>query len=221
MKLFPTFAAIKYSIWEARENAKDMARRAIGSGVLRSRGTWLVTIDAQGLCLPMVENHGDMKDITKAKLDALIDKVMTHYPNVTEIQVCGGLDWASSPRAFQDFNYDAWVAEWAFSVWKRDAIQLDSRYSISLEWTGDKEPHYVARFCSDWLGSSVVRDTAYEFASAHKIGYRITESETQKGNYRVVSPTGEESSLYPKSMCEQIVLDAFNNRLLGSFDIKA
>ena len=30
----------------------------------------------------------------------------------------------------------------------------DRRYSVALEWCGHATPHYVARFCGEWLGQS-------------------------------------------------------------------
>jgi hypothetical protein len=49
--------------------------------------------------------------------------------------------------------------------------------------------------------------------------YKIVESEVIKGQYRVVSPTAEESSLYSYEQCEEIIRLAQNKQLKGSFDI--
>lgn len=34
---------------------------------------------------------------------------------------------------------------------KHDDGTVDERYQVTLEYTGHKEPQYVARFCDDWI----------------------------------------------------------------------
>jgi len=60
---------------------------------------------------------------------------------------------------------------------------------------------------------------AYAFKNA-PADYIIIESASQLGWYRVVSPTGEESSLYRYDDCIAIIDNAKAVKLLGSFDIQ-
>lgn len=44
---------------------------------------------------------------------------------------------------------------------------LDSRYSIDLEFCGYETPHYVVRFCGDWVGSMDNAQNAEQLAISH------------------------------------------------------
>jgi len=52
-------------------------------------------------------------------------------------------------------------------------IEKDKRYTISREWIGKDKPHFVARFCGDWIGASAFYDSAVMLA--------IGESARRKG----------------------------------------
>lgn len=43
----------------------------------------------------------------------------------------------------------------------------DRRYEVRREWTGHAKPHYVARFCGEWIGSSQFYSSAVMQAVGH------------------------------------------------------
>jgi len=43
----------------------------------------------------------------------------------------------------------------------------DARYTVTLEHTGRDRPHYVARFCGDWIASSASYASATLAALGH------------------------------------------------------
>lgn len=55
----------------------------------------------------------------------------------------------------------------------------DGRYSVTLEHCGHDRPHYVARFCGDWIGSSFSYSAAAVMAIGHnqvRMGAAIVEA---------------------------------------------
>lgn len=42
-----------------------------------------------------------------------------------------------------------------------------SRYTITLEYVGDSRPHYVARFCGDFIDSSRFKYEAIQMMKGH------------------------------------------------------
>ena len=44
---------------------------------------------------------------------------------------------------------------------------LDERYTIALEYCGYESPHYVVRFCGDYLGNSEIAFEAESLAIQH------------------------------------------------------
>lgn len=45
--------------------------------------------------------------------------------------------------------------------------RVDMRYTVTREHTGRDRPHYVARFCGDWIGSSEFYGSAAGLAIGH------------------------------------------------------
>lgn len=45
--------------------------------------------------------------------------------------------------------------------------KVDRRYTVQLEHCGYERPHYVARFCGDWIGSSPFKCSAFMLATGH------------------------------------------------------
>ena len=41
------------------------------------------------------------------------------------------------------------------------------RYVVRLEFCGQSEPRYVARFCDDWLGQMITEPAAWQLAQDH------------------------------------------------------
>lgn len=48
-----------------------------------------------------------------------------------------------------------------------DGGRADMRYQIKLEYCGHEKPHYVARFCGDWIGQSLHYSSALLLAAGH------------------------------------------------------
>ena len=49
--------------------------------------------------------------------------------------------------------------------------KLDERYSISLEYCGNKEPQYVARYCDEWIGCKPTKSEASIIALHHRMEF--------------------------------------------------
>lgn len=45
--------------------------------------------------------------------------------------------------------------------------RTDERYSVRLEYCGHEKPHYVVRFCGEWIGQSQFYGSALMLASGH------------------------------------------------------
>lgn len=119
MKLYPSHADMLEAVTTARAAALQEARESVGArGVYQSRGTWAMTANDKGRAGPLVESVPNKDWSTKKGLDALIAEVVQFHPDVTEISVEGGYDYAESPRAMQDGEYDPEVSTWSVLVWK-------------------------------------------------------------------------------------------------------
>ncbi|AFU88297.1 hypothetical protein CcrColossus_gp427 [Caulobacter phage CcrColossus] len=121
MKLYPNHADMLAAIAEARAAALVEARHSVGRrGVYQSRGTWAMTSDGRERAGPLVESVPGDDWKTKWKFDVLIATIEAHHPEVTEIYVEGGFDYAESPHAMQQGDYDPEVSTWSLLVWKRE-----------------------------------------------------------------------------------------------------
>jgi hypothetical protein len=47
-----------------------------------------------------------------------------------------------------------------------------SRYTITKEFVGDSKPHYVVRFCGDWVESHRLKVDAVQSMRDHATGWR-------------------------------------------------
>tara|TARA_R100000406_G_scaffold35135_1_gene23241 strand:+ start:1181 stop:1405 length:225 start_codon:yes stop_codon:yes gene_type:complete len=56
-------------------------------------------------------------------------------------------------------------------IYKITTNKLDGRYSINLEYCGYKEPHYVARFCDEYLGCKLTKSDATIIALEHRMEF--------------------------------------------------
>lgn len=50
---------------------------------------------------------------------------------------------------------------------RHESGNIDRRYSIDLEYCGYEKPHYVARFCDEWIGQSAFYSSALMLAIGH------------------------------------------------------
>ena len=119
--LLPTLGAVKAEVKIARSEALDEARALNEGGFLPSRGTFLATSDAQGQCRPAIEADCPTWRGTWQEIFALIALATKDYPNVTEIYVAGGYDWAATQRAYDDGDYQPWAASWHVPVWRPES----------------------------------------------------------------------------------------------------
>ena len=109
-----TLANLKAMVSTIREAAKHEAHKACGTvrGVFQSRGTYLTVETSTDSTLNRAdcwEWDGTRKGIREA----------WHrygYHNATTMTICGGYDYAESPAAMQDGDYDPWVSEWDVAI---------------------------------------------------------------------------------------------------------
>lgn len=101
--------------------ARGFALRGVGrDGYIRSRGTWLCTIDKDGQCRPNIEAECPEWKGTMHEIKDLIAEVEAKYPGVTKIYIAGGYDKFESFRGFIDGDeYEPWVGAWDVTIWER------------------------------------------------------------------------------------------------------
>jgi hypothetical protein len=46
-------------------------------------------------------------------------------------------------------------------------VRSDARYTVAKEYCGQAAPRWVARFCGEWLGQSISRNTAVMLCIGH------------------------------------------------------
>lgn len=107
---------LKQAVRDARSDAERDAQKHYRTGVLRSRGAWvIVTTKGEGLVTDgTLEFTGTQKQL---------DELLRYYagrPDVEGIYIEGGFNWAESVRAFADCDYEPWVTEWTVTVWTRE-----------------------------------------------------------------------------------------------------
>lgn len=61
------------------------------------------------------------------------------------------------------------MKDYFFAVRHSDGT-TDSRYSLALEFCGEKEPKLILRFCGEWLCKVSGLAEAFEMAQQHKSG---------------------------------------------------
>lgn len=115
-KTIKSAAELRADCSAAYQEALDWARRECEPGVLRSRGRWLRVMAGDN---PVVESGMTEFDGTQKQLNRIVAEY-TAMPEVTEVYIEGGIDWAASVRAMNDFDYEPWVADWSVSIWTRD-----------------------------------------------------------------------------------------------------
>lgn len=49
----------------------------------------------------------------------------------------------------------------------------DNRYTVKPEWCGHAGTRFVARFCGEWIDSSISLKTAWEIAQEHYDNHKI------------------------------------------------
>ena len=109
-----TLANLKAMVSTIRTAAKHEAHKACGTvrGVFQSRGA-VLTVDTEHDSLLTIgdcwEWDGTLKDIRKAWKRHSTEAA-------TGMTICGGYDYAESPRAMQDGEYDPWVSEWDVAI---------------------------------------------------------------------------------------------------------
>lgn len=118
MQHFTTAKQLNEAIRDARAQALTQAQADCGRGVFQSRGSYIY---GRGEKLGEPQGAAETHAFTNwTSLQAHIADVAANHPDVTEITIEGGYNYAASPRAMQDFDYDPWASEWALTVWTRD-----------------------------------------------------------------------------------------------------
>jgi hypothetical protein len=56
----------------------------------------------------------------------------------------------------------------AYPVTHRDRSSADKRYTVTMEHCGHPKPRYVARFCGEFLGSSIHYGSAVLFCIGNR-----------------------------------------------------
>jgi len=115
---------IKDEVAEAREAAIKEAQEVCGRrGYLKSRGTFIATAGNGCQCGPYPAAEALAWTGTLKEIEKLAARVMANHPDVEEITITGGYDWAESLRAYLDSEYDPWVSAWEVVVWKRPVAE--------------------------------------------------------------------------------------------------
>lgn len=108
------FAELKKAVSAAYQEALAEARRNCGrDGVLRSRGKCFYATRGGQILAGEAESwpwDGTLRDLNRAIAEC-------ERLGATDLHIDGGINWAASPAAFNDFDYDPWVAEWGVRVW--------------------------------------------------------------------------------------------------------
>lgn len=111
------FNAIKQAVSQARREAHIDAKRhgrTVRCPFVRSRGTFIATIDDAGQCAPYEEACAYDWNGTKREIVETVAKVLDGYPNVKEVYIAGGFDIAETI----DFDdYEPQVSNWSVTVW--------------------------------------------------------------------------------------------------------
>jgi hypothetical protein len=120
---FPKFTDLQAAVAKERDYAHKTARddgRAAGMPFIRSRGTFLATLDARGQALPYPEADAIEWRGTRTEIEDAIALVTAKYPDVTEVYIAGGFDTAARLQDFTDGDYEPWMSSWNVTVWTRD-----------------------------------------------------------------------------------------------------
>ncbi|WOB06490.1 hypothetical protein [Piscinibacter gummiphilus] len=115
---FANLAAIKAAIKEARDLARADAVETCGGGVIQSRGCSLRVVDAKGNLLKGEAESWMWSGTGKSLLDAVMEARYTK--GASELSISGGFNYAETPRALADGDYDPWVTDWEVVIWKRE-----------------------------------------------------------------------------------------------------
>lgn len=109
---------LKEAIARARYDAVRTAKK--GAPYIKSRGTWLCTVDKDGQCRPSPEAECQAWDGTLREIHKLVAIVQAAYPNVEVVYVAGGYDGYEEFRDIVECaDYTPWVSQWEVDVWKK------------------------------------------------------------------------------------------------------
>lgn len=112
---FASLSAVQAAASDAHQDALAEARREFRRGCLISRGKHLKIIKNFEVVKGEAESwpwDGNLASLVRA-----IDEAKELGADFVEIE--GGLNYAESPRAYADCDYDPWVGEWSVVVWAK------------------------------------------------------------------------------------------------------
>lgn len=108
---FTNVTELKAAVQAARATARAEAVESCGrSGCLQSRGAWIKVRNVAG---EVIQGECDTWEFTGTakQFKELAD--LLRYGSACTITIEGGWNWAASPRAMADLEYDPWVSEWS------------------------------------------------------------------------------------------------------------
>ncbi len=118
-----------YSISELKEkiqedynqSLKEAKKERNHQGYIRSRGKFIATCLRNGeQCEPSPEADASEFKGTKKQIEQMIEYVSNNYPDVFEIYIAGGFDWAESVGDYYNDNYEPWDYAWKTILWTRE-----------------------------------------------------------------------------------------------------
>lgn len=58
--------------------------------------------------------------------------------------------------------------------------KVDKRYSVNLEWAGEANKQWIARFCGEWVGKGRDKQEAIELAQEHYDNNKINGAKNEQ-----------------------------------------
>lgn len=118
--LFPTLAALKAAVAEARAESFEAATEATDDWykIVSSRGVSIVTGNGSCSCDPSPGGEATEWDRTLSSIHQMIDLVLAKYPEVTEISLDGGHD-VHHMVGNTDGDSIPLAGDWGVVVWTR------------------------------------------------------------------------------------------------------
>lgn len=119
---FINVTELKAAVAKARLDARSEAFVECGrKGVLQSRGAFIKVIKDKNV----VQGECDSWPFegTAKQFKELAD--LLRYGSADSIEIDGGFNWAESPRAMADCEYDPWVSEWSVEFGTKEDITAE------------------------------------------------------------------------------------------------
>jgi hypothetical protein len=119
MLAFTSAKELREAVSEARSIAKVEAERSCGRGFLSSRGAWFIATRDNGAESNATDGTIEFKG-TQKQLDDEIARLRLDCPDINDIYIEGGFNFAETMADLRDHVYEPWVSEWSVLAWSRD-----------------------------------------------------------------------------------------------------